>query len=78
MNKIISSQVKSVVQYVSDVMHVKWRGLLSTKLHLGYFTKDAYYKLNVLQDIIDNPYVFDIYLIYLSHVNFIIAIPLYM
>jgi len=44
----------SAVKYDSRVLYVKWRYLLDRKLHSGYFKQRAYYKLNVLQDKLDN------------------------
>jgi len=44
----------SAVKFVSRILYVKWRGLLTTRLHSGYFKNSAYYKLNVLQDKLDN------------------------
>ncbi|CAH3183129.1 unnamed protein product, partial [Porites evermanni] len=45
---------KSAVKYVSRTLYVKWRELLTMRLHSSYFRNSAYYKLNVLQDRLDN------------------------
>ncbi|XP_020629474.1 ATP-binding cassette sub-family D member 4-like isoform X2 [Orbicella faveolata] len=44
----------SAVKYDSRILYVKWRGLLDRRLHSGYFKHKAYYKLNVLEDKLDN------------------------
>ncbi|KAJ7384685.1 ATP-binding cassette sub- D member 4 [Desmophyllum pertusum] len=44
----------SAVKYDSRILYVNWRGLLDRRLHSGYFKHTAYYKLNVLQDKLDN------------------------
>ncbi|KAM7448623.1 ATP-binding cassette sub- D member 4 [Porites harrisoni] len=45
---------KSAVKYVARTLYVKWRELLTMRLHSSYFRNSAYYKLNVLQDRLDN------------------------
>lgn len=47
-------QTDSAVKYDSRILYVKWRGLLDRRLHSGYFKHTAYYKLNVLEDKLDN------------------------
>jgi len=47
-------QADSAVKYDSRILYVKWRGLLDRRLHSGYFKHKAYYKLNVLEDKLDN------------------------
>ena len=44
----------SAVKYVARTLYVKWRELLTMRLHSSYFRNSAYYKLNVLQDRLDN------------------------
>jgi len=44
----------TAVKYDSRILYVKWRGLLDRRLHSGYFKHRAYYKMNVLQDKLDN------------------------
>lgn len=44
----------TLVKYVSRLLYIKWRFLLDTCLHSGYFKNSAYYRLNVLQDRLDN------------------------
>lgn len=50
-------QADSAVKYDSRILYVKWRGLLDRRLHTGYFKHKAYYKLNVLEDKLDNMWV---------------------
>ena len=47
-------QADSAVKYDSRILYVKLRGLLDRRLHSGYFKHKAYYKLNVLEDKLDN------------------------
>ena len=47
----------SAVKYVARTLYVKWRELLTMRLHSSYFRNSAYYKLNVLQDRLDNMWV---------------------
>ncbi|KAL9952743.1 hypothetical protein ACROYT_G040037 [Oculina patagonica] len=44
----------SAVKYDSRILYVMWRGLLDRRLHTGYFKHTAYYKMNVLEDKLDN------------------------
>ena len=45
------------MKYVARTLYVKWRELLTMRLHSSYFRNSAYYKLNVLQDRLDNMWV---------------------
>lgn len=49
------SQLKSLEQYISNLLYVGWRKCLTQKLHEDYFSGQVYYTLNVLQKDIDNP-----------------------
>ncbi|XP_067030926.1 lysosomal cobalamin transporter ABCD4-like isoform X2 [Acropora muricata] len=52
---IIGTSVgKVAVKYVSRLLYIRWRALLTSRLHSSYFKNLAYYKLNVLQSKIDN------------------------
>lgn len=51
---IINALMKSVVTYLSQLLYVKWRGMLCSYLHAKYFTANNYYKLNVVNPSLDN------------------------
>ncbi|XP_015770297.1 PREDICTED: ATP-binding cassette sub-family D member 4-like [Acropora digitifera] len=50
----VTFQGKVAVKYVSRLLYIRWRALLTSRLHSSYFKNLAYYKLNVLQSKIDN------------------------
>lgn len=45
---------KAIVKFVSRLLYLNWRALITLRLHSSYFKNLAYYKLNVLQDKLDN------------------------
>ncbi|XP_067681739.1 lysosomal cobalamin transporter ABCD4-like isoform X2 [Haliotis asinina] len=47
--------MKSTILYVSSVLYVTWRSLLTVALHRHYFCDIIYYRLNVLDKAVDNP-----------------------
>ncbi|XP_039248076.2 lysosomal cobalamin transporter ABCD4-like [Styela clava] len=51
---IINALMKSTVTYLSQLLYVKWRGMLCSHIHTRYFTANNYYKLNVLKPSLDN------------------------
>ncbi|XP_028409619.1 ATP-binding cassette sub-family D member 4-like [Dendronephthya gigantea] len=51
---ICTSLVKGLVSFVSGILYVNWRGSLTRFIHKFYFAHDTYYKLNALQQDIDN------------------------
>ncbi|KAK3571229.1 hypothetical protein QTP86_005418 [Hemibagrus guttatus] len=52
---ILNSALKSLEQYISNLLYIGWRRCLTQKLHGDYFSGRVYYTLNVLQKNIDNP-----------------------
>uniref|UniRef100_A0A8C7Z0F6 Nuclear receptor coactivator 7 n=1 Tax=Oryzias sinensis TaxID=183150 RepID=A0A8C7Z0F6_9TELE len=52
---ILNSTLKSVDQYICNLMYVNWRKTLTESLHSAYFQGRVYYTLNVLREDIDNP-----------------------
>lgn len=48
-------QLKSIDQYICNLMYVTWRRMLTESLHASYFQGRVYYTLNVLRGEIDNP-----------------------
>uniref|UniRef100_A0A8C4T0N1 ATP-binding cassette, sub-family D (ALD), member 4 n=1 Tax=Erpetoichthys calabaricus TaxID=27687 RepID=A0A8C4T0N1_ERPCA len=51
----MNSTLKSMDQYISNLMYVSWRKSLTQCLHRHYFQDRVYYILNVLHKDIDNP-----------------------
>ncbi|XP_078452302.1 lysosomal cobalamin transporter ABCD4 [Lampetra fluviatilis] len=51
----INSFLKSCDQYVSSLLYLTWRRSVTEHLHDLYFRGRAYYRLNTLQDALDNP-----------------------
>ncbi|XP_039597628.1 ATP-binding cassette sub-family D member 4 isoform X2 [Polypterus senegalus] len=51
----MNSTLKSMDQYISNLMYVSWRKSLTECLHRHYFQDRVYYTLNVLHKDIDNP-----------------------
>lgn len=49
--------VKSIKNYVSQVLNLTWRQLLTRAVHRLYYTGINYYELNVFDKFIDNPYL---------------------
>ncbi|XP_046577585.1 lysosomal cobalamin transporter ABCD4-like [Haliotis rubra] len=47
--------MKSTILFVSSVLYVTWRSLLTVALHRRYFYDVIYYRLNVLDKAVDNP-----------------------
>ncbi|XP_014665221.1 PREDICTED: ATP-binding cassette sub-family D member 4-like isoform X2 [Priapulus caudatus] len=47
--------IKSTGQYTSSLLYVTWRKFVCNRLHRIYFQDSNYYKLNVLDNTIDNP-----------------------
>ncbi|XP_056284028.1 ATP-binding cassette sub-family D member 4 isoform X1 [Pseudoliparis swirei] len=52
---LINSTLKSIDQYICNLMYVTWRRMLTESLHASYFQGRVYYTLNVLRGEIDNP-----------------------
>ncbi|XP_074852892.1 lysosomal cobalamin transporter ABCD4 isoform X2 [Carettochelys insculpta] len=52
---IINSTLKSLDQFICNLMYVNWRKTLTEYLHGYYFQGQVYYTLNVLCEDIDNP-----------------------
>ncbi|KAF3849839.1 hypothetical protein F7725_019558 [Dissostichus mawsoni] len=52
---VINSTLKSVDQYICNLMYLSWRRTLTESLHTSYFQGRVYYTLNVLREDIDNP-----------------------
>uniref|UniRef100_A0A8C6SGV8 ATP-binding cassette, sub-family D (ALD), member 4 n=1 Tax=Neogobius melanostomus TaxID=47308 RepID=A0A8C6SGV8_9GOBI len=48
-------QLKSIDQYICNLMYLRWRRTLTESLHSAYFQGRVYYTLNVLREDIDNP-----------------------
>ena len=46
---------KAIKTYISQVLNLTWRQLLSRAVHRLYFTGINYYQLNVLDKYVDNP-----------------------
>ncbi|XP_028920309.1 lysosomal cobalamin transporter ABCD4 isoform X2 [Ornithorhynchus anatinus] len=47
--------LKSLDQFICNLLYVSWRKVLTEHLHRHYFLGRVYYTLNVLRDDIDNP-----------------------
>ncbi|XP_046379420.2 lysosomal cobalamin transporter ABCD4-like isoform X2 [Haliotis rufescens] len=52
---LVEAFMKSTILYVSSVLYVTWRSMLTVALHRRYFYDIIYYRLNVLDKAIDNP-----------------------
>ncbi|XP_038260516.1 lysosomal cobalamin transporter ABCD4 isoform X13 [Dermochelys coriacea] len=52
---ILNSTLKSLDQFICNLMYVSWRKTLTEYLHGYYFQGQVYYTLNVLREDIDNP-----------------------
>ncbi|KAM9488146.1 lysosomal cobalamin transporter ABCD4 isoform 2-T2 [Clarias gariepinus] len=52
---LLNAVLKSVEQYISNLLYVGWRKCLTQSLHQDYFSGQIYYTLNVLQSDTDNP-----------------------
>ncbi|XP_028920324.1 lysosomal cobalamin transporter ABCD4 isoform X4 [Ornithorhynchus anatinus] len=52
---ILNSTLKSLDQFICNLLYVSWRKVLTEHLHRHYFLGRVYYTLNVLRDDIDNP-----------------------
>ncbi|XP_051908993.1 ATP-binding cassette sub-family D member 4 isoform X2 [Hippocampus zosterae] len=52
---VLNSTLKSLAQYIGNLMYVKWRKTLTESLHAAYFQGRVYYTLNVLREDVDNP-----------------------
>ncbi|KAM9798330.1 lysosomal cobalamin transporter ABCD4 [Neosynchiropus ocellatus] len=52
---VINSTLKSIDQYICNLMYLNWRKTLTESLHGSYFQGRVYYTLNVLREDIDNP-----------------------
>ena len=46
---------KAIKTYISQILNLTWRQLLSRAVHRLYFTGINYYQLNVLDKFVDNP-----------------------
>ncbi|XP_043372096.1 lysosomal cobalamin transporter ABCD4 isoform X8 [Dermochelys coriacea] len=53
---ILNSTLKSLDQFICNLMYVSWRKTLTEYLHGYYFQGQVYYTLNVLREDIDNPF----------------------
>uniref|UniRef100_A0A8C5SIN3 ATP binding cassette subfamily D member 4 n=1 Tax=Laticauda laticaudata TaxID=8630 RepID=A0A8C5SIN3_LATLA len=51
----LSCQLKSLDQFICNLMYVSWRKSLTEYLHGYYFQGQEYYTVNVLHEEIDNP-----------------------
>ncbi|XP_015674864.1 ATP-binding cassette sub-family D member 4 [Protobothrops mucrosquamatus] len=52
---VLNSLLKSLDQFICNLMYVSWRKTLTEYLHGYYFQGQEYYTLNVLHEEIDNP-----------------------
>ncbi|XP_077408168.1 lysosomal cobalamin transporter ABCD4 [Vanacampus margaritifer] len=52
---LLNSTLKSLDQYIANLMYVNWRKTLTESLHKAYFQGRVYYTINVLREDIDNP-----------------------
>eukprot|EP00066_Takifugu_rubripes_P006744 XP_003971759.1 PREDICTED: ATP-binding cassette sub-family D member 4 [Takifugu rubripes] len=52
---IINSTLKSLDQFICNLMYVSWRKTLTESLHAAYFQGRVYYTVNVLREEVDNP-----------------------
>ncbi|XP_048711909.2 lysosomal cobalamin transporter ABCD4 isoform X3 [Caretta caretta] len=52
---VLNSTLKSLDQFICNLMYVSWRKTLTEYLHGYYFQGQVYYTLNVLREDIDNP-----------------------
>ncbi|KAI5105993.1 ATP-binding cassette sub-family D member 4, partial [Silurus meridionalis] len=52
---LLNSALKSLEQYISNLLYIGWRKCLTQNLHQDYFSGRVYYTLNVLRKDIDNP-----------------------
>ncbi|KAM9778653.1 ATP-binding cassette sub-family D member 4 isoform X1 [Syngnathus typhle] len=52
---VLNSTLKSLEQYIGNLMYVSWRKMLTESLHAAYFRGRVYYTLNVLREDVDNP-----------------------
>ncbi|XP_034163800.2 ATP-binding cassette sub-family D member 4 isoform X1 [Pangasianodon hypophthalmus] len=52
---LLISALKSLEQYICNVLYISWRKCLTQSLHQDYFSRWVYYTLNVLHKDIDNP-----------------------
>ncbi|XP_061668608.1 ATP-binding cassette sub-family D member 4 isoform X3 [Syngnathoides biaculeatus] len=52
---VVNSTLKSLDQYIANLMYVDWRKTLTESLHTAYFQGRVYYTLNVLREDLDNP-----------------------
>jgi ATP-binding cassette, subfamily D (ALD), member 4 len=47
--------VKALKTYISQILNLSWRQLLTRAVHRLYYTGIHYYQLNVLDKFVDNP-----------------------
>ncbi|KAF4087493.1 hypothetical protein AMELA_G00071330 [Ameiurus melas] len=52
---LLNSVLKSLEQYISNLLYISWRKCLTRSLHRDYFSGQVYYTLSVLQKDVDNP-----------------------
>ncbi|XP_063146166.1 lysosomal cobalamin transporter ABCD4 isoform X2 [Candoia aspera] len=52
---VLNSVLKSLDQFICNLMYVSWRKTLTEYLHGYYFQGQKYYTLNILHEEIDNP-----------------------
>lgn len=55
MFSLYSLQLKSLDQFICNLMYVSWRKTLTESLHAAYFQGRVYYTVNVLREEVDNP-----------------------
>ncbi len=48
-------QIVATEKYISGLLYVVWRELITKKLHQNYFHKIKFYLINVLDHQVDNP-----------------------
>ncbi|CAG09148.1 unnamed protein product, partial [Tetraodon nigroviridis] len=52
---LTNSTLKSLDQFICNLMYVSWRKTLTESLHAAYFQARVYYTVNVLREEVDNP-----------------------
>ena len=48
-------QCKSAVDLMANIIYIRWRCLLTAHIQRLYFSNRNYYKLNVIEKVVDNP-----------------------
>lgn len=55
LSSLLLYQLKSLDQFICNLMYVSWRTTLTESLHAAYFQGRVYYTVNVLKEEVDNP-----------------------